>query len=83
MMVPSLLCVIFCADAHAGIQVKAIPEDRMKVMRRMGTSLWVVLVMPDIRGANLEEMCELLHSPAGSFAPSFAHQRPHAGQTTT
>ena len=86
MMVPSPY-VIFCAEAHAGIQVKAIPEDRMKVMRRMGTSLWVgrrsILVMPDIRGANLEEMCELLHSPAGSLAPSFAHQRPHAGQTTT
>jgi hypothetical protein len=29
-------CVIFCAEAHAGIQVKAIPEDKMKVMRRMG-----------------------------------------------
>ena len=35
MMVPSPY-VIFCAEAHAGIQVKAIPEDRMKVMRRMG-----------------------------------------------
>jgi hypothetical protein len=35
LMVPSL-CVIFCAEAHAGIQVKAIPEDKMKVMRRMG-----------------------------------------------
>ena len=30
------LYVIFCAEAHAGIQVKAIPEDKMKVMRRMG-----------------------------------------------
>jgi hypothetical protein len=28
--------VIFCAEAHAGIQVKAIPEHKMKVMRRMG-----------------------------------------------
>jgi hypothetical protein len=35
LMVPSPY-VIFCAEAHAGIQVKAIPEDRMKVMRRMG-----------------------------------------------
>ena len=36
LMVPSLLCVTFCAEAHAGIQVKAIPQDKMKVMRRMG-----------------------------------------------
>ena len=35
LMVPSPY-VIFCAEAHAGIQVRAIPEDRMKVMRRMG-----------------------------------------------
>ena len=34
-MVPSGLYVTFCAEAHAGIQVSAIPEDRMKVMRRM------------------------------------------------
>jgi hypothetical protein len=32
---------MLCAEAHAGIQVRAIPEDRMKVVRRMGeTSLW-------------------------------------------
>src|SRR5215813_10459064 len=35
LMVPSPY-VTFCADAHAGIQVRAIPENRMKVMRRMG-----------------------------------------------
>jgi len=34
-MVPSPY-VIFCAEAHVGIQVKAIPQDKMKVMRRMG-----------------------------------------------
>jgi hypothetical protein len=27
---------MLCAEAHAGIQVKAIPEDKMNVMRRMG-----------------------------------------------
>src|SRR5262245_53164611 len=34
-MVPSGWYVIFCAEAHAGTQVRAIPEDRIKVMRRM------------------------------------------------
>src|SRR6516164_4998104 len=27
---------MLCAEAHAGIQVRAIPENRMKVMRRIG-----------------------------------------------
>src|SRR5262249_14879594 len=27
---------MLCAEAHAGIQVTAIPENRMNVMRRMG-----------------------------------------------
>ena len=34
------LNVLLAAEAKAGMQVKAIAEDRMKVMRRMGTSLW-------------------------------------------
>jgi len=37
-VVPTLACVkvLLCAEAHAGTQIRAIPEDRMKVMRRMG-----------------------------------------------
>jgi len=27
---------VLCAEAHAGMQVRAIPEDRMKMVRRMG-----------------------------------------------
>jgi hypothetical protein len=27
---------MLCAEAHAGMQIRAIPEDRMKVVRRMG-----------------------------------------------
>jgi hypothetical protein len=34
------LNVLLAAEAKAGMQVKAIAEDRMKVMRRMWTSLW-------------------------------------------
>jgi len=33
------LNVLLAAEAKVGMQVKAIAEDRMKVMRRMGTSL--------------------------------------------
>ena len=28
--------VLLCAEAHAGTQIRAIAEDRMKVMKRMG-----------------------------------------------
>jgi hypothetical protein len=48
LMVPSP-CVIFCAEAHA-VQVKAIPEDKMKVMRRMGDL--ALGKYPDFRGNN-------------------------------
>jgi hypothetical protein len=43
---------MLCAEAHAGIQVRAIPEDRMKVMRRMG-DLALVQFNRDMRNLNL------------------------------
>ena len=43
---------MLCAEAHAGIQVRAIPENRMKVMRRMG-DLALVQFNRDMRNLNL------------------------------
>ena len=36
MLTLAWLNVLLAAEAKAGMQVKAIAEDRMKVMRRMG-----------------------------------------------
>ena len=35
------LNVLLAAEAKVGMQVRAIAEDRMKVMRRMGTLVFV------------------------------------------
>jgi len=43
---------MLCAEAHAGTQVRAIPENRMKVMRRMG-DLALVQFNRDMRNLNL------------------------------
>jgi hypothetical protein len=46
------LNVLLAAEAKAGMQVKAIAEDRMKVMRRMG-DLALVQFNRDMRNLNL------------------------------
>ena len=46
------LNVLLAAEAKAGMQVKAIAEDRMKVMRRMG-DLALVQFNRDMRWLNL------------------------------
>jgi hypothetical protein len=46
------LDVLLAAEATAGIQVKAIAQDRMKVMRRMG-DLALVQFNRDMRNLNL------------------------------
>ena len=46
------LNVLLAAEAKPGMQVKAIAEDRMKVMRRMG-DLALVQLIRDMRYLNL------------------------------